>query len=185
MTFWCLGHWFPNILFSSLCSQPVDKPQQGNQQQPPQSMPLAPLERSYLFPFKSSQNSKHKLSATGQKSHLSQCMRQIIVTFCEAASYPTPGVKRKTYSHNEDFKESKIPTHRNDIKQDLLVIPSEAVNSNAQRSQGKEPSYLVPVQMPLVGMEVRAWSLLPGPHQHIRSSFHQQSRGACGVPAQI
>jgi len=54
-----------------------------------------------------------KLSAAVKKSHPCYCMRQIIVTCCEAASYPTPGIKTETYSYNRKFKETNILTSSN------------------------------------------------------------------------
>jgi hypothetical protein len=40
-------------------------------------------------------------------------MRQIIITHCEAASYPTPGIKIKIYTNNVTvlFKKPKFSLH--------------------------------------------------------------------------
>ena len=51
-----------------------------------------PLGALAFIPLENTQNSKHTLSAAG-KNH-SSCGQS------EAASYPTPGIKTKTYSRN-------------------------------------------------------------------------------------
>ena len=107
---------------SSLCCQGISSNQQSSnpaiqrnlqkqKQQPAaaveaatageQQLPQALVGLSYLYPLKSPQNSKCKLSAA-DKNHApsrswdnhNNCGQS------EAASYPTPGIKTKTYSHN-------------------------------------------------------------------------------------
>ena len=88
------------FLLFLLCAQLLNKLQQTNNPTTSQGPSIyIPSKKSPEFQM--SHNHRNYLQLA--KPHLCQSMRQIIVSCCgqsEAAPYPTPGIKTKTYSHN-------------------------------------------------------------------------------------
>jgi hypothetical protein len=99
-----------NFLLFLLCTLLFNKPQPTATNQQP-TLPHGDL--AFIYPLKSPQNSKQlqKLCALSlAKSHSCWSTRQIIVNCCrqsEAAPYPTPGIKMKTYSYFYVFQRNQ------------------------------------------------------------------------------